>query len=286
MTEASYEIACAKFAESERLDPRVGTLINLALCEEALGLVATARRYWEQATDLARATGDARVTYTTDRFDAIDGKVPRLTVRLAGAVPPGTIVRRDDVELGLASLGTALPVDPGKHTVFAIAAHRADGPVIMVELHEGESKDIAVEVGAAVPEAPEVRVTSAQPVAAPPAAGGTKASVRLAAIASGAAGAVGLGLGTYFGFQAVAHQTGSPGVCHGDVCDGEGAAVRRGAIQSADESTVAFVAGGALVAAGVVLWIVAPTRIPGRPSVEIAPSIVGHSVGARLVADF
>lgn len=279
MSEASYEVACAKFAESERLDPRVGTLINLALCEEALGLVATARRYWEQATDLARATGDARVTYTTDRFDAIDAKVPRLTVRLAGAAPPGTTVRRDDVELGPASLGTALPVDPGKHTVFAVAAHRSDGPAITVELAEGESKDIAVQVGEALPEA-------SAPAAPTPTAGSTNGSVRLAAIASGAAGVVGLGLGTYFGIQAAAHESGSPGVCHGDVCDGQGASVRRGALQSADESTAAFVAGGALVAAGVVLWIVAPTRMPGQLSVGVAPSVVGHGAGARFVASF
>jgi hypothetical protein len=287
MASQSYGVACAKFAESERLDPRVGTLINLAQCEEALGLLATARRYWEQATDLAKATGDARVAYTTEQLGAIDHRVPRLTVRLGASAPPGTIAHRDDVELGAASLGTSLPVDPGKHSVFAAAAHHADGPVTVVELQAGESKEVVVEAGDALPEpAPEAPVELPHPLAPETAPARAAGPTRIAAIASGAAGVVGVGLGAYFGLQAIAHESGAPGVCHGQTCDAQGATVRRGAIQSADESTAAFVVGGALLAAGVVLWLVAPARAQTALTVGVAPDLVVRGAGAGVVGSF
>jgi len=287
MSSQSYDVACAKFAESERLDPRVGTLINLAVCEEALGRVATARRYWEQATDLAKATGDARVAYTTEQLGAIDRRVPRLTVRLGASAPPGTMAHRDDVELGPASLGTPLPVDPGTHSVFAVAAHHADGPVTVVEIQEGESKEVAVETGDALPEpAAEAPIVLPPGVAPERASGRPVSTTRIAAITSGAAGIVGVGLGAYFGLQAVAHESGAPGICHGQTCNEQGATVRRGAIQSADESTAAFVVGGALLAAGVVLWLVAPARAQSLPTVGIAPGVVGQGAGARVVGSF
>jgi hypothetical protein len=178
-------------------------------------------------------------------------------------------------------------VDPGKHSVFAIAAHHANGPVTTIELLAGESKEIVVEVGEALPEAvPEGPIPTAPPIVPMPVGARPMGAARILAIGSGAAGVVGLGLGAYFGLQAVAHQSGSPGICHGQVCDEQGTSVRRGALQSADESTAAFVVAGALVAAGVVLWLAAPARVPMRPMVGLVPGGTGHAAGASVVARF
>ncbi len=50
--------ACAAFRESQRLAPAVGTLLNLARCQERKGALGTARRLYEQAAEMAEKQGD------------------------------------------------------------------------------------------------------------------------------------------------------------------------------------------------------------------------------------
>ncbi|HTQ43546.1 MAG TPA: hypothetical protein VMI75_12365 [Polyangiaceae bacterium] len=284
MADGRYAEACAKFEESERLEPKVGTLLNLALCEEARGRVATASQFWEQARDLARASGDARVEYASEHLQAIAPRVPHLTIRLAATAPPGTVVRRDDVELGAASLDVQLPVDPGTYSVRAVSPGHADGAMTVVSLAEGESRETVVEPGALLPHVvpPPVAVSTRPPETpdAPPRA------LRVVALATGAAGVLSAGVGAYLGIQAMNGRSGAPGTCSGDVCDDTGAAVRRTAIQNADASTVAFAVGGALVATGVVLWILAPSSAPARSTVGLAPGVGPGGGGASVIGSF
>src|SRR4051812_28534695 len=65
-----YRQACDKFAESQRLDPAPGTLINLGDCNEHLGLLASAWRYYREAAD--RLPGDKRVAGLRARVAAIE----------------------------------------------------------------------------------------------------------------------------------------------------------------------------------------------------------------------
>src|ERR1700722_18868342 len=54
--------ACAQFAESQRLDPAPGTLLNLADCDEHVGKIAAALEHFQEARALL-PQGDFRVSF-------------------------------------------------------------------------------------------------------------------------------------------------------------------------------------------------------------------------------
>jgi hypothetical protein len=138
--------ACEKFKESNRLDPALGTVFNIADCEEKLGRLATAWQLFQEVAQRLQA-GDDRQGIAKERARTLEPRLPRLTVRLAAAAPSGTQVQRDGVELGSASLDTPLPVDPGSHSVTATAPGH-EPRVFNVVLREAEAQAIEVQPGA------------------------------------------------------------------------------------------------------------------------------------------
>jgi len=148
MEAGDYAAACRKFEESNRLDPAVGTVFNLANCEEQHGRVASA---WEHFKDVSARVpqSDRRKAIANERIAALGPRLPYLTIRLRAAVE-GTHVLRDGVELGKESLDLALPVDPGEHEIVVRAPERRD-ETFRAMLVEGERKSLEVEPGARVP---------------------------------------------------------------------------------------------------------------------------------------
>lgn len=117
--------ACAKFRESDRLDPAVGTTFNIADCEERLGHLARAWTLFDEVTQRLPAA-DKRRAVAQKRAAALEPRLPKLSIRLAAGAPEGTRIVRDGVELGSASQGTPLPVDPGEHVVVVSSPGRAE----------------------------------------------------------------------------------------------------------------------------------------------------------------
>jgi len=111
--------ACPKLEQSQRLEPRLGTQLNVAFCQERLGKVATAWLGFQQALSTARRGGDvARETFAQGRIDALEPRVPWLRVR-AGAAADQLTVQLDGVPLAPSRWGQELPLDPGEHALLA-----------------------------------------------------------------------------------------------------------------------------------------------------------------------
>jgi hypothetical protein len=116
--------ACPKFAESYRLDPATGTLLNLASCHESQGKFATAWLEFSEARSQARRDRrQSRIKYAEEHLALLEPKLSRLTLSMqAGADDPTLELRLDGVLVGTAALGVATPVDPGTHVIEAKAA--------------------------------------------------------------------------------------------------------------------------------------------------------------------
>jgi hypothetical protein len=201
MKQGDLAAACPKLAESLRFDPAVGTLMNLAECEERQGRTASAWQRWGAAADQLPANDRRRATALA-RARALEATLPRLTIETGTLPPAGLQVIRDGVPLGIASLGVALPVDPGPHLIVVSAPGRAIRRY-EVSVEGGKQQVLVVEPGpapspVAVP-APVPAAAIVQP--APPAERRSGRGIGYGLLAGGAGA---LAVGTYFGVQALA----------------------------------------------------------------------------------
>ncbi|HVY32365.1 MAG TPA: hypothetical protein VHB79_37770 [Polyangiaceae bacterium] len=123
MAKGLLDEACPKFAESQRLDPATGTLLNLASCHERQGKLATAWLEYSDAMVAARRDArEDRVEFARERVADLEPKLSRLTILLAAdADAEGLTLELDGANVGRAVVGAPFPVDPGEHRVRASA---------------------------------------------------------------------------------------------------------------------------------------------------------------------
>ena len=194
MAKSNYAAACPKFAESQRLDSDVATLANLAACEEKLGTVASAWTHAREAINQLPA-GDPLGAPLREIVARVEKRLPQLVIRLAPGAPKGTRVRRDDVDLDDASLGTAIPVDPGDHTITVVAPGRKD-VTRRVTVVEAKIEEVAVAPGAKIVVSATLTGQGDAPAktdASPP----TRGSGQTVGYVLGGIGIVGLGVAAF-----------------------------------------------------------------------------------------
>src|SRR5262249_6620454 len=119
MKQGKVDEACPKFAESNRIDPSAGTLLNLGKCLEAQGKTASAWATYKEAIVVARAAGQTKRVVAAQQF--VSDLEPKLSkLRIDAPNPPaGLTIKCDGVAIGTAAIGVAVARDPGEHVVEA-----------------------------------------------------------------------------------------------------------------------------------------------------------------------
>jgi outer membrane protein OmpA-like peptidoglycan-associated protein len=154
VAEGALVEACGEFRRSHTLDPAVGTLLNLAECEERRGQLAVAWSTWLAAAAEATALGQGeRATLARARAAALTPRLGTLTVRVPlEAALEGLRMTRDGVELDGATWGQEAPIDPGEHVLIASAPRHADWKVVV---STSAGLDVSVQVPPLEPDAEE-----------------------------------------------------------------------------------------------------------------------------------
>lgn len=275
MAKQRFSEACPKFEASQQLDPGLGTLLNLADCYEKQGKLASAWAEYREALPLARASGSkVRQDLATERAAALESRLSTMTIRILGGGQDSAAleIRRDGVPVQQAELGSAIPVDPGEHTVEASAPGKQKWS--STYRVSAEATKLSVEVPTlASNAAPEAAPKAAAPVDRSVSAVHSGSAQRTVAVVVGAAGVAGLGLGTVFGLQAKSAWSDAKSHCpsYPYGCDPEGIDLHASANSKAAVSTVAFVAGGAALAVFAVLWFSADTGKQESVAVGFGP---------------
>jgi hypothetical protein len=293
--------ACPKLAESERLDPGIGTLLWLADCYENVGQTASAWASFKEAAAGAALKHDNRERVARERAARLESKLSRLTINVAaGAAVDGFQVHRDGMLVGTAEWGLPLPLDPGTHTVTATAPKRqswsstvqvAAGqvpeaitiPALAPEANESlESEPARDRSNGEAPgggEAEDHHAAGREPMAAPSEDSHRGDGQRIAGVAVAGAGLAGIVVGAVYSLDAKAiyDRSNDGGHCLADnECDAAGITDRSRASSMALAATISMGVGAAAAAGGALLFFVAPRPAPA--SVAVAPARTGASV--------
>jgi hypothetical protein len=261
--------ACRKFSESYRLDHAAGTLLNLALCHEKQGKVASAWVEYTQSVALARQAGNAsREQVASEAAAALEPRLPRLTVTVPDeARLKGLEVIRNQSAIEQGGWGTPLPVDPGDVLIEAHAPGYKPWST-RITLQAGEAKSVAIPVLAL----DEQTLAASKP-------SWWTASRRTGAIL-GAAGVASIAVGSYFGVEALQTKQQAMTQCpsrDGEVrCNTSGSSLSKTAVEQAWVSDITIGVGVAAVVAAVVLVVT------GKPNTTAPSDVSPRPLAARI----
>jgi hypothetical protein len=253
--------ACTKFAASAEIEAKPGTLLNLAECYEATSRFASAwARYKELLAVASRLGQTARADHAKQKADEVEQKLIFLKISVVESAPQ-LEVRRNGERLRPEAIGVPIPLDRGDYVVEATAPGRV--PFRQVIRLAGRITELTIPslaVDAANSSANKMQDTAETNASSPlrPMAIGAWGIAGSTAIASVVLGLVARGNNE----SALAEQ------CPERRCTQEGADRIRDAHTLGNVGTGLAIATGALVVAGVVLFLVAPS---GK-SAKVGPS--------------
>jgi len=278
MEQGHFAEACPKLAESQRLDPGGGTLLNLGFCRENEGKLASAWAAYNEALSQAIRDGrhDRQATAQV-HVDELDAKVAKLAIDLSDAAKrtPGIEIRLDGAPVRQAAWSVLTPIDKGEHEIVVTAPRKREYKADVVVQRDGTVQRVSI------PGLADAPVEIAQ--------GGGERRARGQAVIGWVTAGVGValaGAGAITGGLAIdAHGTsnaecGSSPPYH---CTADGAAAVSRAQTFAWLSDFGMGLGAAGIVTGVVLVLTAP-RSAAR--VVVAPVAGAHGAGAAMSLTF
>jgi hypothetical protein len=164
-----YETALEKFRRVDAVKETANVLYRIASCLEALGRKAEALAAYDAVVKMGGqdvASAEA-VQVSRARATQLEASVARLSVLVPADAPADTEVRIDDAPIERASLGTSLPLEPGRHTLRATAVGHTPFDTAM-QLTAGGRVAITVTLQRTPASEPGLPPPAAQPAPAPP----------------------------------------------------------------------------------------------------------------------
>src|SRR5688500_12958621 len=139
--------ACEAWEASQRLDPSLATLTNVANCREKAGDFATAWEAWISVERQTAGIGKYENLNNTAkaRAGALESRLSYLTINVPDEVRvEGLVVLRDGMQIDPGAWNRALPVDGGKHQISGRAPGHETWTTTVEMQPEGDKQSVEV----------------------------------------------------------------------------------------------------------------------------------------------
>jgi hypothetical protein len=232
----------------------------------------------------------------TQRLSDLDATSPTIVFAAKDAAGEDVLAVRvtmDGAPFATELAGVALPVDPGLHT-FTFDADGATTVTKKVVVREGEKgRQEPIVLGSLHAPAGGVAAPPPAVIAAPPAAENASpsswTSQKTAAVAIGAVGVVGIIVGGVMGGLSFSSWSSSQDACSASSCTDRAKALsdHDSATTFATVSDIGFIAGGALVATSVVVFLTSPSSSSKTSGMwRVVPHVASGAGGMSLEGTF
>jgi hypothetical protein len=280
--------ACEKFEESLRANPQaIGTLLNVALCDEKRGRVASAVVRFTDAKGRAKEAGMmVHQRVAEQHIVALTPRIPYVTIKLAEPPTADTTIVIDNQVIPLGARDR-IAIDPGDHAVKISALGRLPYQTTF-RVEESGHKDVAIP-----------RLVKPRSAASPRRTIGATVTIGgLAAIGGGVV--LGLVANAKYDRQFTTRPDATPeqiamGITptthctrlpdQTSQCDVDGLAATRSAIKLGNVGTAVGIVGIAATAVGMYLWLRSPDRT-GERRVSLVPQAGPGGTGIVAVGRF
>ncbi|MBK8254596.1 MAG: hypothetical protein IPK82_18250 [Polyangiaceae bacterium] len=286
--------------ESQQIEPTRGKLLNIAVCEEHLGLVASALAHIREV-DPQIPAGDDRRPIVDGYLKTLPPRIPHLQLLSSSVLPEGTQVLVDDTDVPLAKIGTDLPMDAGVHSVIVKAPGRSNA-AFQLTLEEGKKTTFKIHEGVEL--GVQSSAATTKPAAETDAKEASPARSFVPAVALGVVGLAGIGAGIGFvagreGQYNEAKQMNSSLISEGKYCnpsqsnfDPNGCSRLSNLTSTTDAfgtaAIVSFVV-GALAGASAAVYLAWPSNGPQKQQaarVSAIPFVTVHEQGLSIQGYF